>query len=920
MSRNWRTLDQHHCTTECPAVRLFKQMKTISNLLHYVCIDKCPSFEDNGFCVNKCPENKVIFNFSCLINCPSSNPILLSNECISECPLTAISTGPFNSPCIFQCNGDKPFVSYNKCVHQCPEIAKLKIYKDGLKICIDKCEKGSYTHNGYCVNICPASTFAVNSSCINSCPTEQSISCMVKSGHLCGTEPHDHLDHKICVDVCPENMFILNRSCVYSCPHGMPSFNKECTDICPVDNPYLHNSTIERCSTSDECNEIRYLLKCIDKCPNDTYLYNKVCMLHCPNNTFYNGYTCVEQCPPSKNHEQMSRLTYSTWKIQHNQWYSFRRVKNSVDIFKCVSTCSSEMLKFNSKCLRSCPEDYHFVRNRTCTRNKCDTRFTYRNVSGIFCTESCETFDFELNGTCVKNCPDSYFILNKSCEEKCPGSHPYSFKSICGKSCKEYSGNYALREIITCVSECPNNSYVYNYICSSFCPKPLFTYRNECIQTCPESSKFINMSFIKTTSWTRHQLESHNRKTPVKMCVSACPDNKAAVDLTCEATCPVHSRFIYNGFCTNGPCNTTLMFHSSAGIVCTNICPTDRFEYNKTCVLHCPLSYFSLKQRCIKECDIGQIVNNETIAINPQSCSYGNAQCTMNFLYDIQCRHDCPGNKFLWNGTCLDVCPVSTRTFNKTCVLKCPYTHQYISQNNVKVTVWRQHYYYDGYLYRQTEEDNGIKECVKSCSKFKSGYDCVDKCTSPRSYLFDNSCVSSCPDGTLADLRGHTCVEKCPNDMVKHGHTCRIICGKNQLYKNNTCVKFYECIDPMFEFAGDCLQYCPDDYVWFVSCVNKVAVGVFIPVLSITTISLVIFGRHTLIDFFTITWLICKTENKIKEYLLKKPRKQADKRRNSTLRRDEKVLILEDMDSSDEDLSFKRTKSSIHDGEAETVL
>ncbi|XP_053399935.1 proprotein convertase subtilisin/kexin type 5-like [Mercenaria mercenaria] len=306
----WRTIDQNHCKSDCPGGKPFKLKKTISNIIHFDCVSKCPRLEDNGICVDTCSTNKVMFGSSCLINCPSSDPILKSNECISECPSPAMSPERLNSTCIYQCPADKPFVLINRCVSQCPGEAKLKMYKDGATICVDKCQEVDYRHNDFCLNTCPDSTVSVNNSCVHACPRTRSFSCKVKNGHICGTNQKE-LDHTVCVHTCSENMYILNSSCVYTCPYGMPVFNKECSDICPVDNPYLYNRTVmEGCSEYDGCKNVRYLLKCIGKCPDDSYVYNNVCMNVCPNNTFYNDYTCVEQCPHLKNLTQSSSLTF----------------------------------------------------------------------------------------------------------------------------------------------------------------------------------------------------------------------------------------------------------------------------------------------------------------------------------------------------------------------------------------------------------------------------------------------------------------------------------------------------------------------------------------------------------------------------------------------------------------------------------
>ncbi|XP_045206880.2 uncharacterized protein LOC123559128 [Mercenaria mercenaria] len=251
--------------------------------------------------------------------------------------------------------------------------------------------------------------------------------------------------------------------------------------------------------------------------------------------------------------------------------------------------------------------------------------------------------------------------------------------------------------------------------------------------------------------------------------------------------------------------------------------------------------------------------------------------------------------------------------------MKCPYTHLYIKQYQIDVKYWNFSFYRDRYI--KTTEYCHVKECVQNCSKFKSGNSCVEKCPSSRSYLNGDRCLSFCPDDTFADLRDKKCVENCPNDTIKQGHTCRIICGNNLLYKDGECVHDYECEEKSFEFAGQCLHNCPDGFVWFVSCVNVLAVGLCIPVLFIPTIGLIILGRHIFIDLLTIIRLTFFKEDQLTEYLTKKHMQRPIKAATQTPRKEEEVLLLEDMDSSDEELLlFTRTRCRIIDGDVETVL
>ncbi|XP_060591083.1 receptor tyrosine-protein kinase erbB-4-like, partial [Ruditapes philippinarum] len=79
-----RYIDENNCVLQCPEKRPFMIIITVHGLPHYKCRNKCPSMNDGSFCTNVCPENKVVIGSSCLEQCPSNTPYLITTTRVSD--------------------------------------------------------------------------------------------------------------------------------------------------------------------------------------------------------------------------------------------------------------------------------------------------------------------------------------------------------------------------------------------------------------------------------------------------------------------------------------------------------------------------------------------------------------------------------------------------------------------------------------------------------------------------------------------------------------------------------------------------------------------------------------------------------------------------------------------------------------------
>lgn len=842
---NSRHLDQKHCSTDCPSDRQFKMNITLFGLLHYKCTDECPSLSDNSFCTYSCPEMKLIFNSSCVEECPLTHPFMFSKTCMKECTPYTSSAGLDNKTCVYTCPVEQPFVVNKTCVDKCSNRTLFITTNNGFRHCVESCGDGKYEYMTNCLERCPPATVAVNNSCIKHCPNENPLSCMIEKGNNCGQGQKHGLDHSVCVARCPQNMLLWNSTCVYSCPPGILSLVGECAEYCPVDKPYTNNITSgDDCTGYSQvfCKQVQNSTTCVNKCPSDKYVYNNTCLTYCLYPLVTKDHMCITNCPITDPFVQSSTRTIKTW-LYDTDYMDYEQIKQSVEVLVCVPACKQGLAVLNLICVSSCPEDYPFIHNQTCSKDSCTTRYVANTAIGITCFDHCKIGEYGINNSCVKHCPDTHFIFNDTCVDLCPDSHVYNTDYVVGETCS-YGSCSARVTFKQCVEKCPNDSFLYQNACLNICDKPLLTYENECLVSCPPAAPYtVPTSILVATRNSDGTVmkESNVRKTIVK-CAATCAYDKALLGTNCTDNCPFKKRYITNGTCDSTPCNTKYRHYITPGIKCVEECQDNMFVKNITCVLECPKHQYIYRQTCVPTCPgTHTLVSDETIVKAMFNCSQLGIVCAESVIHVRQCRNECPEDKFIYNNTCVEYCPHNTSIFSNTCVPSCPRSLPYTHPSHTAVERWKQD---KPYIWHLNNEQYNVTQCTLDCTKdypYRSGYTCVASCPETDRYSLNTTCVSKCPGDKLTDMRSRQCIDKCSGE---------------QLFRVDECIRSDECAYPMFAFDILCVRTCPAGYVWYASCWNRLKITVAIAALGVVLALLGFWSRTTVPDFLRIlTWI-----------------------------------------------------------------
>ena len=391
-------------------------------------------------CVDDCPDEfKFLFqNYFCLRNCPKDSVLKANNvcecvppkkfwhkitsrtfECLDTCHDTYPVYAPSNNRCLSSCKHSYfPIFHQNKCYRTCNNSPMLNIVNatnitesKELYDTICKCEQET--------------TWYRNES--------KTIIC---SGGLkdCKSFP-DHYPFKYlvyktweCVDECPEdNPYFFNNYCFEKCSSA-PSylnivyeglFECQCSNLWY--NETSNNSKICIDPDKTECflyedKNLKYKInstnECVEKCPDEMYVFNYVCYDKCPENTVDN--TKDKTCSCNTN---------------TGYYYEYKRGDVNFDnqFFECaVDECPENikdkskidetrkyLLKEESKCLKSCKEDNKFSYYHICV-------YPCPNLTKLENNEICSFYDLTdpnlKNRTALKNATNvqAFYLYNES--------------------------------------------------------------------------------------------------------------------------------------------------------------------------------------------------------------------------------------------------------------------------------------------------------------------------------------------------------------------------------------------------------------------------------------------------------------------------------------------------------------------------
>ena len=391
-------------------------------------------------CVDDCPDEfKFLFqNYFCLRNCPKDSVLKANNvcecvppkkfwhkitsrtfECLDTCHDTYPVYAPSNNRCLSSCKHSYfPIFHQNKCYRTCNNSPMLNIVNAAniteskeLYDTICKCEQETTWYRNESKTI-------ICSGGLKDCKS------------FPDHDPFKYLVYKTweCVDECPEdNPYFFNNYCFEKCSSA-PSylnivyeglFECQCSNLWY--NETSNNSKICIDPDKTECflyndKNLKYKInstnECVEKCPDEMYVFNYVCYDKCPENTEDN--TKDKTCSCNTN---------------TGYYYEYKRGDVNFDnqFFECaVDECPENikdkskidetrkyLLKEKSKCLKSCKEDNKFSYYHICV-------YPCPNLTKLENDEICSFYDLTdsdlKNRTALKNATNvqAFNLYNES--------------------------------------------------------------------------------------------------------------------------------------------------------------------------------------------------------------------------------------------------------------------------------------------------------------------------------------------------------------------------------------------------------------------------------------------------------------------------------------------------------------------------
>lgn len=297
---------------------------------------------------------------------------------------------------------------------------------------------------------------------------------------------------------------------------------------------------------------------CLDRCPSNTFEFNRSCLTSCPENSFTVNSTCLVDCP----------TTMST---------NYTKNSNGYGLYTCVESCPKNTVFYNKTCFDKCPGN---LRNHlsTCT-NTCPSTHPY--------TDS--------HTHCVKQCENVYVVSKDNfCEEKCPKLINFIEENVCTETCNSRKAVYEITaQGKKCYKSCPNHLLLMEgrTICVDNCSTKMLIIDGICrkLDTCPDH-KFIEHSDIGRRCTNRcsdkFYLDGSN-------CVNECPKQKVIAGLECADSCPPSFPLSYKEHS-----------YRNARVICYKQCPSGFVANDSKCIYEydCKKSFFSYNHVCYKRC------------------------------------------------------------------------------------------------------------------------------------------------------------------------------------------------------------------------------------------------------------------------------------------------------------------------------
>ena len=610
------------------------------------CVTSCYGvypYEENGKCVPRCSEGKVIHNNKCISNCPSGKYIDINGiNCVDECLIP--NNYIIQNKCSNSCNDVHQFYyeEDSTCYVQCSDIVSsstqplytINDEANDIKTCVDECAypyvyELSHNSERYCVTQCKDITslndvdhmyIASNGKeCVAQCNSDEFIYNDEQCVSECkGKYKYHDVHSNTCVDYCKDTQYIdyQNKRCYDVCPTDKKVINvdgrKECFDgECPLEFKYHRDNICLR--NCDEVYLYTYGNECVteDECNGHIVIEEKLCLSQCEGkysylNTIDNH--CVVECPL---HLYASNDKKCSGECPQNEFY----INNPKH---CVTACNQTLFPFvsaeNNECVNECQIDEKYAIGN-------DAHYCLKGCSGMF------KYEYGNTKQCVEECEGAFPLTNgMKCVNKCEGVNYIEYDNKCVANCE---GMFLVGEPERCVEACPSRF-------------PFVMTSGKCVTHCvAPNAKYY---------------EDDGKK----FCTNVCPNGEPSISATgeCVTSCPIEYPYIQEGFntCVSSCYEPTPYLdevHSKCVYTC-DLTTTYQVEDSKTCVSSCDDGYYTVPalHYCVKDCS--------------KVTGYDYEDST-----NKECLNDCMfaqgGNNLHYHKSCVDDCPQFTKPSDSTC-------------------------------------------------------------------------------------------------------------------------------------------------------------------------------------------------------------------------------------------------------------
>lgn len=546
------------CVDQCPITHPYRGIKQVQSTNTSFTVETClktcvypTPLLYNETCVDTCPINTFVINYTCVANCSNIGMLSYGDRCVDECPYSYSYNGVCRS-----CPKHASIIFNNTCVERCPATHTLYLPVDYVRtMCVNSCSRRLkwsvyrpllLESNRTCVRECPMFTYQFQESCVEKCPLRFKMNTTADSHAFVYYKKSGQNVVRYCVDDCPGGTYSIDNKCFDHCPESLVSFNRSCLQKCPATHRFrfMHSS--------DEKS-----FRCEQTCFKDHFIYKDQCLPKCPEQEAYSqGQTCLSKCGSS---------------------YPFFDPLTK----ECIKYCQQPYVILNGTCKQSCSPELRFLVNNVCT-NACPLGMKLWSLTeqGNVCSNACTDQFVKENNTCVPRCANDHVIINNECTglKFCPWDYKYSAKSVHGR---------------VCLKTCPKGQFISASECVVKCN--LHYVNNECVDRCPETHPF--------TKTSRYPFNI----SPTE-CYKKCPSSQFAEGHTCVSSCSSNLYIANNNTCVKQcpPDHPFKRIEPIAGAACTKTCGDSYLvDSNNTCVAREPNCMLKYKNRCVKICPTG---------------------------------------------------------------------------------------------------------------------------------------------------------------------------------------------------------------------------------------------------------------------------------------------------------------------------